>query len=141
VTVLPMDENGKIKLHWCGKHCRDCVDTLTVPIELRVWLGVAYEPDGLVMATLTDAELERIMSEWAKRYEERLFAGPSATAEKPKEEKRWGWGWSWNGGDDPKGWVSDPDDMGRDEAPKRKLTFREWLDGGMKGECRWRNGS
>ena len=79
---------------------------------------------------MTDAELEKIMADWARKYEERLFAGPSATAEKPKEEpERKAWAWSYAGnvwevkGEEPV------------EEPKRKLSFREWLDGGMKGEC------
>ena len=88
---------------------------------------------------MTDAELERIMAEWAKKYEERLFAGPSTTAEKPKEEpqeeKRWGWSYSGYGK------AADLQDAEEEDRPKRKLTFREWLDGGMKGECQWRSGS
>ena len=71
------------------------------------------------MALITDEQLKGIM----KRYEERLFAGPSGAAakkeEEPQEEKRWGWSYK------------EPEL----EQPKRKLTFREWLDGGMKGEC------
>jgi hypothetical protein len=75
-----------------------------------------------IVATLTDEQLQGIM----KRYEERLFAGSSGQQaakpekEEPQEEKRWGWSYQ------------EPEP----EEPKRKLTFREWLDGGMKGECK-----
>ena len=87
-----------------------------------------------IVVTLTDEQLQGIM----KRYEERLFAGSSGQQaakpekEEPQEEKRWGWSYSGYGK------VADLQDA-EPEEPKRKLTFREWLDGGMKGEVECRS--
>ena len=130
VTVLPMEEAKKTKLHWCGQHCSDCVSILTLSLEFRQAIGAVYCPEGL---RVTDEELERIVNEYWDTYksvaeqiaEQRILgAGHSSAAQKP-EEKKWGWTYSGN--------VWEVKEV---EEPKRKLTFREWLDGGMKGECR-----